>query len=416
MPTVFRPNRLASYDEDSILAEISRVINDHFHGKPPGIEEFEKLSLVKGNAIRRHFGSWGQAVQKAGFDYKGKNYENIDLRRPRFNKELMIADLQRVKQLNGGKYFSRSFYRENGGQYSADTLKKHFKLFTWQALLEKHLFIVPPGIQKIRIKKQKFKRVSQFNEDGPPLLMTELENLGQQDRKGVLTFAKYREIGGSFSIKAFRKHFGSWRAAVEKIGRGRGQVGKYSDEELFTEMQRLWEKYGRQPTFKEMNKYGGVRSENFIRRFGSWMKAIHAFCDDRDSGFEKENYGKSSPLMIVGDPSQEPESLGLPPVQPEESIPPKTEIILLRTDEPIYTHTETVLLDSRRLPSLRLRFRVMQRDGFRCLICGRSPANHLGLELQIDHIIPYSQGGPTALENLRTLCKDCNLGKSDTMP
>lgn len=63
--------------------------------------------------------------------------------------------------------------------------------------------------------------------------------------------------------------------------------------------------------------------------------------------------------------------------------------------------------------NLRLRFLVMKRDNFKCCVCGRSPATAQGLELQVDHIKPWTKGGETTLENLQTLCRDCNLGKSD---
>ncbi len=62
---------------------------------------------------------------------------------------------------------------------------------------------------------------------------------------------------------------------------------------------------------------------------------------------------------------------------------------------------------------LRLRFMVMKRDSFKCCICGRSPATNPGLELHIDHIIPWSKGGETVIDNLQTLCSDCNLGKGN---
>ena len=58
-----------------------------------------------------------------------------------------------------------------------------------------------------------------------------------------------------------------------------------------------------------------------------------------------------------------------------------------------------------------LRYRVMQRDGFRCVLCGRSAKDNV--QLHVDHICPVSKGGKTELSNLRTLCQDCNLGKSD---
>ena len=56
-----------------------------------------------------------------------------------------------------------------------------------------------------------------------------------------------------------------------------------------------------------------------------------------------------------------------------------------------------------------LRFRVFQRDGFRCTYCGRTAA---ASELQADHVVPVALGGGTELENLVTACGTCNLGKS----
>ena len=55
----------------------------------------------------------------------------------------------------------------------------------------------------------------------------------------------------------------------------------------------------------------------------------------------------------------------------------------------------------------------MKRDNFKCCMCGRSPSTTIGLELHIDHIIPWSMGGETVIDNLQTLCSDCNLGKSN---
>ena len=57
-----------------------------------------------------------------------------------------------------------------------------------------------------------------------------------------------------------------------------------------------------------------------------------------------------------------------------------------------------------------LRYKIMQRDGFRCRLCGASAAD--GAKLHVDHIFPVSKGGKTEPDNLRTLCERCNLGKS----
>lgn len=58
-----------------------------------------------------------------------------------------------------------------------------------------------------------------------------------------------------------------------------------------------------------------------------------------------------------------------------------------------------------------LRYDIMHRDGFRCVLCGAS-ANE-GVQLHVDHIVPIAKGGKSTPDNLRTLCERCNVGKSD---
>lgn len=61
--------------------------------------------------------------------------------------------------------------------------------------------------------------------------------------------------------------------------------------------------------------------------------------------------------------------------------------------------------------SAKLRYKILERDHHRCQICGRSVSD--GVKLHVDHIKPISKGGLTIESNLRTLCEDCNWGKSD---
>lgn len=63
--------------------------------------------------------------------------------------------------------------------------------------------------------------------------------------------------------------------------------------------------------------------------------------------------------------------------------------------------------------SAKLRYSVLKRDNFRCCACGASPAKDPSVELHVDHIVPWSKGGETALDNLQTLCSKCNIGKSN---
>lgn len=52
-----------------------------------------------------------------------------------------------------------------------------------------------------------------------------------------------------------------------------------------------------------------------------------------------------------------------------------------------------------------LRKRVMERDGHTCIRCGATRG------LTLDHIRPWSLGGPDTFENLQTLCRPCNSKK-----
>lgn len=58
-----------------------------------------------------------------------------------------------------------------------------------------------------------------------------------------------------------------------------------------------------------------------------------------------------------------------------------------------------------------LRKEVFKRDGNRCVQCGAKKED--GATLHVDHIIPVSKGGTDELDNLQTLCSDCNLNKSN---
>ena len=83
------------------------------------------------------------------------------------------------------------------------------------------------------------------------------------------------------------------------------------------------------------------------------------------------------------------------------------------------TSTNTELGNNRvktrsRFISNALRYKVLKRDCFKCCACGASPAKDPSVELHIDHIVPWSNGGETTLDNLQTLCSLCNIGKGDS--
>ncbi len=170
------------------------------------------------------------------------------------------------------------------------------------------------------------------------------------------------------------KRFGSWNNALCHAGLEISKRMNIQDAELFENLLSLWQRLGRQPTRREINSnLSAISYRPYARRFGTWMKALKAFVDYANrSG--AENAGASVEFA------------------------------------PIEGHK------AGRDPSLRLRWRVLQRDNFKCCACGASPAITTGIELHVDHIQPWSEGGKTVLENLQTLCSNCNLGKSNLLP
>jgi len=61
---------------------------------------------------------------------------------------------------------------------------------------------------------------------------------------------------------------------------------------------------------------------------------------------------------------------------------------------------------------------LFDRDGRRCLYCGRTEAEvrRAGLRLTRDHVVPLSRGGRDEWRNVVTACEPCNNSKADRTP
>ena len=69
--------------------------------------------------------------------------------------------------------------------------------------------------------------------------------------------------------------------------------------------------------------------------------------------------------------------------------------------------------------SAKLRREILERNGFTCQVCGAGAGEESGCEpgkicrLQIDHVLPISQGGLDVEPNLRAVCVWYNKDKSN---
>lgn len=69
-----------------------------------------------------------------------------------------------------------------------------------------------------------------------------------------------------------------------------------------------------------------------------------------------------------------------------------------------------------RVPRRQIRFsriNIFNRDSFTCQYCERRPSRS---QLNLDHVVPRAQGGPTTWENVVCCCIPCNRRKGGRTP
>ena len=54
---------------------------------------------------------------------------------------------------------------------------------------------------------------------------------------------------------------------------------------------------------------------------------------------------------------------------------------------------------------------IFERDNFTCVYCGKNVVED-NIKLEVDHLIPKTEGGSNANNNKVTSCRDCNREKS----
>ncbi|MDO8630614.1 MAG: HNH endonuclease [Phycisphaerales bacterium] len=512
----FIPDRLTGYSQSEIIAEIRRVVLEEFGGIVPSRDHFEKLARVSRVTIAKRFGTYREGLRQAGFtahkpnprpiftaeqvktnllevlnrakgyyftqDYYRKNggayCEEVVKRRlgvrtwqsalevigakkrPRIVHVVVSAQAQRRNVL--ANVTETDLFKEIDRIWRARGRRPTYPEFNQASQLGIRVYVTRYGSWTKAI--QAFCKANQIPVQGlgmararptRDILLNELRSVQLKHPGAILTYDSYKSNGGTYGIGVFMRQFGSWTAAVNSAGSVSGKRARYSKDDLFDEIQRLWEQCGRQPTQKEMQKQGNISPKCYAKMYGSWTKAIHAFCEDRNDDPAPivipglQNGDKRTPTPFVNTASSNaataltanntstPHAGAIEP-SPEliatnrstthaaadgfmalmgahQEVAPEAPInIPSRTGPPRVIEHKTG-----RTVSPKLRFKVFKRDNFTCKACGRSRANHPGLELEADHVVAYSPSnetvpcGETILDNLQTLCRECNVGNSN---
>jgi hypothetical protein len=177
---------------------------------------------------------------------------------------------------------------------------------------------------------------------------------------------------GRFNATTYITHFGSWNNALLTAGLEISNEVEISDARLFENLLTIWQIVGKQPARADLTNSASIFSQSpYLRRFGSWTNSLKSFIE----------YMNEKDIDV-----------------------PTTD-----GSNDVRSHKTS------RDPSLRLRYKILKRDNFSCVVCGASPAKNSKVELHLDHIVAWNRGGETTEENLTTLCSKCNLGKSDLL-
>ncbi len=289
--------------------------------------------------------------------------------------DALIGELRRVAALiPAGTSLSKATFAAHRPRVSHSTIQKRFG--GWGQALQcaglGHLY--GGGVVSEKMRAQPAKALTDDD------LLGELRRVHSLVQTPWLTTLDF-DTTSITSSAAIRSRFGSFRNGLNAAGIASHPHApeEISDVECFENTACVWIHHGRAPKYLEMFvEPSAIQGKTYVTRWGTWRKALIAFVDWANSE------AKESPA-------------------PSESAPTGP-----RVSEPKSPRRSEA--DSREVrPGLR--FKVLMRDGFRCLACGRSPATHLNVELHADHIIAVANGGKTTEANLQTLCRDCNLGK-----
>lgn len=292
-----------------------------------------------------------------------------------YTDEALLAELRRVAALRpAGETLTKTAYEQYFPRVAHTTIRRRFG--GWKEALGRaglgHLYHGQPVSQKMR--SQPAKELS--NAD----LIEELKRVHSIVGREWLTSDDFNAHSVT-SEEAVRRRFGAFRKGLDAAGIPSHpfKARQFTDQQCFENIAEVWTHYRRPPAYREtFEPPSKIQGKTYISRWGTWRKTLRAFVDWTNAYDRPQGSDEPEPDAGV---VQEPTKRARRPEGDCRGVRPG------------------------------LRFKVFMRDRFCCVACGRSPATHLGIELHADHILAVANGGKTTLENLQTLCRECNLGK-----
>lgn len=233
-----------AFTEEELVSMIRKKSEEL--GKTPVITDMD----VTIEPFRRAFGSWNKALEAAGF-------QPVNPKTYRSREELISLLQTKAKEL--GKTPTMREVKNDPSMPSSNTYCEVFG--SWTNAL---------NAAGLRIPKERQVLVGYTEEELLSVLRDKIEEIGYIPSSG-----KTKELGLPHS-EAYRRVFGSWGNALEKLGY-KSEYHVYSSDELISMLQAKAKNLGRVPVIDDWRNDKNLPSETPIRNvFGTWKKALRA--------------------------------------------------------------------------------------------------------------------------------------------
>lgn len=226
-------------------------------------------------------------------------------------------------------------------------------------------------------------------------LLADLRRCAKLLKKKHVSHKEYSRIG-NYNCSTYMRRFGSWNKALLRAGLKVVKIYNAPEEDLMLNIKNVWDKLGRQPGYNDMVKpLSRFDVRVYVNRYGSWNNSLDEF-----SKFIKSDKFVKLDKFVKSDKFFKSE------FDKRDKKVKNVKLKELNKLNELTKLTKTV--------GVGLRLDVLARDRFRCRGCGRSPATH-NITLHVDHWLPRAKGGSSDISNLVTLCSECNLGKGSKL-
>ncbi|WP_309607760.1 homing endonuclease associated repeat-containing protein [Flavobacterium sp.] len=258
------------HDEKAIIAEIKRVYFEFFENSFMTLGKFLLHAKVNYNKIVRHYGSWEKAINQAEL--------NMILKYTTYQKESIVVELRKV-------YF----------QHFENT-RMTFKNFSSHSKIKFGI------IQRYLGGWGNALNIAGINYSYKPLnpdqkrkqIIADLHRIKASNQDQYFNYTMYKQKKGRYPRKEITELFKSqnWEALLIEKFKLHNKKVVYTQEQLFSEVKKVWEKFGRRPSYIEFRENATIKMRVFEKEFSTWTLCIEKFCIENKS-YNSAEHGRS---------------------------------------------------------------------------------------------------------------------------